>query len=727
MRSVRALVAALLFFHAVIAFGQSTGTITGIVTSSTNTPAPSVVVELVDLHRTTTADANGKYTFNNVPSGHHLLQANSPRFGTGTTDVLVNGATTMNLALDLSVHHEEIVVSGSIDPRAASEVAQPISSLNGQELQSRQQPTLGETLAQEPGVASTGFVPGASRPVIRGFGGDRIRVLEDGVGVGDASNVSQDHNVTVDPANAESIEIVRGPATLLYGSNAVGGVVNIIDDRVPMTRITQALSGAAELRTTSNAGEKGGHLSLTGGSGAFAWQGNFSKRTTGDYETPIGKLFNSDIDTTSGSLGASFVGDHGFLGISYGGLDTNYGVSDAGPGVKPEETVRIDMRQRRWDLKGETAFDSGPLSRIRVRIGNTDYRHFEIAGGTPAIEFLNRSTEGRVEASHRDLGPLHGAFGVQYSTRDFKVEGEESLLPPTVTKSRSAFIFEEAGRGAWRLQFGGRYEHQDVTVTSDELPDRSFNGLSGSAGVVYVPNADYTASLSMSHSSRLPVAEELYFDGAHEATFQFEVGNPNLRKESGNGLDLSLRKRTGVVTGELSFFQQRFDGYIFQQATGAEEDGFRVFEFQQRNANFRGAEAHVDFALLHSDPNHLALEFTGDYVRATLANGGGSLPFIPPVRYGVGLRYQGAAIFALAEVRRANAQNHVADFETTTPGYTLVNAALGYRLFTGKVVHDLMLRGNNLTDELAYNHVNPIKDAVPMPGRDFTLSYRLTF
>jgi iron complex outermembrane receptor protein len=223
------------------------------------------------------------------------------------------------------------------------------------------------------------------------------------------------------------------------------------------------------------------------------------------------------------------------------------------------------------------------------------------------------------------------------------------------------------------------------------------------------------------------VAEELYFNGAHEATFQFQVGDPNLGTESSNGLDLSLRKRTGRVTGALSVFAQRFDGYIFQDPTGEIEDGFPVYRFAQADANFRGAEAHADIALFHGDPNHLALELSGDYVRADLANGRGPVPFIPPFRYGVGLRFQGQSLMLLAEARHAGDQDRIATIETETEGYTLFNAAIGYRFFFGDTVHDVMLRANNLTDELAYNHLNPLKDVVPLPGRDISLSYRLAF
>jgi iron complex outermembrane receptor protein len=708
-------------------FAQGSGTLSGKVTTESGAVVAAAEVQIVDLRRTTTTDAGGSYRFEGVPAGRHLVQVTSSRAGSSVRQIDTTGASmTLDIVIDLAVHREEIVVTAAPGARAASEVAQAVDVVEGAELQARQQPTLGETLAQQPGVSSTGFVPGASRPIIRGFGGDRIRILEDGIGTGDASNVSQDHNVSIDPVNAQSIEIVRGPATLLYGGNAIGGVVNVIDDRIP-TSVPTALNGTVDLRGSTVSNERNASFGLDGGSGIFAWHGNYGQRKTGDYDTPIGRLINSDIATKSGALGASIVGSIGYVGASYGGYDTNYGVSDAGPGIEPEQRVRIDMRNRRWDLRSDINAVSGPFSAYRLRFGRTSYNHFELADGNPDIEFINKFSEGRVEATHRALGPFTGTVGLQYSRRDFSTQGEESLLPPTLTKNTEAFAFEETGSGVWRLQLGGRYSHQQIDVSSADSAGRTFNGLSGSGAVVYVPSADYSASLSLSHSTRMPVAEELYFHGAHEATFQFEIGDPTLRKESGNGIDLSLHKRTGPVTGTVSLYANRFNGFIYQNPTGEEEDGFPVFVFAQRNAQFYGAEGHADISLYHSDPNHVALELTGDLVHAGLQNGGGPLPFIPPAHLGVGIRFQGSAIFLLAEARRAAKQTRVAAFETDTAGYTMFNAAIGYRIFAAKTVGDLMLRASNITNELARNHVNPLKEFVPLPGRDLSLSYKLTF
>lgn len=728
---VRSLIAAMLFvlysFTITAQNAPTTGTLTGRVTMSDGDPVGNADVVLTDVRRQTSTDAAGSYRLENIPAGRHVLQITSARYGTAVRDVTTSGtATTFDVSLDLAVHNEEIVVSASPDTRSAAEVYQPVDVVTAQELTVRQQPTLGETLAAQPGVASTGFAPGASRPIIRGFGSDRIRVLEDGVGTGDASNVSPDHNVAVDPATAERIEIVRGPATLLYGSNAVGGVVNILDNRVPHTLIGSAIAGSLEVRGSSGYEERNGTLAVEGSHGRVGWQATLGRRATGQLDTPIGTLYNSDIDSTTTSLGASWIAGNGFLGLAFSTSDQNYGIPEAAPGERPEDVVRIDMTQRRLDFRGETTGNFGFITRLKGRLGISDYEHFEVLNGDPETQFVSDYIEGRIEAGHRPIGPITGAFGVQFSQRDFSAIGEEAPLPPTETATRALFLFEEWKSGKWNVQFGTRYEAEDIKVDDPALEDRSFDGLSASAGVVWLPNDMWSSALSLSRATRLPVAEELYFDGPHEATFQFELGNPDLDRELATGLDLSLRKRTGRVTGELSLFDNRFDGYIYQNPTGATFDDLRVFEFQQSDAEFRGAEFHADIELIHRDPAHLALELSGDYVRAELEDGR-ALPAIPPLRIGAGLRYQGDSLFVLGEVRHTARQDRVAQFEIETAGYTLVNSAVGYRFYVRNTVHDLMLRGSNLTNVLGRSHLNPRKDIVPLPGRDFALSYRLTF
>jgi len=711
--------------------------IKGRVIDTAGAPVADARVTLVELRRSTPVDSSGSFAFDQLQPGHYHLQAESPRLGSTLAEAeLVAGTTApIEITIDPAIHSEEIVVSASGDTRRASEVYQPVNVVNDEELQAVIQPTLGETLNQEPGVNSTYFGPGSSRPVIRGLGSDRIRVLQEGVGSADASNVSPDHAVSVDPANAEQIEIIRGPASLLYGSNAVGGVVNIIDNTIPRSLPGALVTGNVNLRAGTVADERNASVNLEGGAGKLAWHLDLLDRQTDDYEisgaaatvgdeNENGVLENSSLETRSGTAGASFIGSKGFIGLSVNRFETLYGI----PGGDPdEEPVRIDLQQQRFDLKGQLNNLGSGLRNVRLRIGKTDYEHVELEGAEVGTRFTNDGIEGRLEATHRAFGPLRGSFGVQYTRSDFAAIGEEAFVPPNETVSMAAFAFEEVSRGRWDFQFGARYENQDLS-TSTELPDRSFSGVSGSAGTIWRATDTYAIALSLARAVRLPTATELYANGPHVATSAFEIGNIDLDVETSLGIDLSFRKAAGRVRGELNFFRNAFDGFIYDAATGEIEDSLPVFAYVQRDASFYGMEIDTHTELWHSDTSHLEFEAGGDFVRATVdIDGNDNLPRIPPMRVSTGLRYQRGPMTASGEVRHYFDQEETAAFETSTDAYTLFNALLSYRFFYGDTVHDLMLRGTNLTDELARNHVSPLKDRVPMPGRDVSLSYRLTF
>lgn len=746
---VRLTAAIALIFTASVSLAQSpaTATITGRVTAAHGEAVTDATVTLVELRRSVKVNADGSYRFENIPAGHYHVLADSKRFGqtVGEADVDAGATREVVIVLDPAVHSEAIVVTASTDQRAASEVYQPIEVVTEQEIAERLQPTLGETLNAEPGVNSTYFGPGSSRPIIRGLGSDRIRILQDGVGSGDASSVSPDHAVSVEPAAAEQIEVVRGPATLLYGSNAVGGVVNVLDERVPSRRATAPLNGTVDLRGNTVADERNATLTLFGGREALAWHADFTIRDTNNYEIPgpadpfddpehfDGELANSSLEARNAGLGGSWISDRGFIGIGFTTFNTNYGVpghahhgeEEGEEEEEEEEGVRVDLESRRIDVKGELT-NLGFFRAVRLRIGATDYEHRELEGDVVGTRFTNDALEGRLEATHQAIGALDGSFGVQWTNNEFAAAGEEAYVPPNDTDSRAIFAFEEFTAGRFDLQFGARYENHDITVDAEDLPNRSFDGLSASIGTIFRLRDGFALAASLARAVRIPTASELYANGPHAATSQFEIGDPNLDTETSVGVDLSLRKTAGRFRGELNVFQNRFDGYIYETPTGEEEDELPVFQFVQADARFRGVEIDTHTELFHIGERHLELEVGADAVRATLT-GGGNLPRIPPMRLSAGLRYQGGPITASAEVRRHFEQDDVADYETTTGGYTLVNAMVGYRFILRETVHDLMLRGQNLTDELARVHTSPLKDRAPLPGRDFSLSYRVTF
>ena len=728
------------------------GTVSGRVLAASGQPVTDAHVELVELGRRVETDASGGFRFEAVPPGAYILQAESARAGMNVARVEVGAGqdVAVEVTLDRALHQETVVVTATPGASTLSEVAQPVSVLVGHELALRLEPTLGETLAQQPGVNSTYFGPGSSRPVIRGLGGDRIRVLQSGIGTADASSTSPDHAVSFDPLAAEQIEVVRGPATLLYGSNAVGGVVNILDDRVPDTVPDRALHGKVALDGGTAADERSGGVSLTGGKSRFAWHADVLKRKTGDVNIPgfaesdalreeegeeseeheqvEGVLENSAVDNTSGALGVSLVGSGGFLGIAASGLDSLYGVPGHPQHSGEEQApVRVDLRQRRGDLRGEWRDPFAGFSSVRLRFGLADYEHKELEGDAVGTVFTNQSWEGRLELAHRRAGPFTGSIGVQAFDRDFSAAGAEAFVPPSETQSWALFAFEEAGSGPVRFQLGGRVERQEVQSRGDDPLRREFTGYSGSAGIVWQGATGWGVAFTAARSTKLPNAEELFSNGPHLATRAFEIGDPDLGKEKSLGFDLSLRKRTGRVTGEVDLFLNRFDGFIFEEAAGEERDGLPVFRFVQRDAEFRGAEAQARIELFHSEPHHFELDLMADYVRATLRDTGEPLPRIPPFRYGVGLHYEGGPWNGRLELRGTGAQDRIAPFELPTEGYTLLNASAGWRAFFGRSALELMLRATNLTDAEARNHVSFLKDLAPLPGRDLRLIARFAF
>lgn len=707
------------------------GSISGTIKTRDGTIAGGAPVMLVQLSRRTDADASGAYRFDDVPPGRYLVEVVSPRYGSAVGQVDVgDGPATLDLTIDLTVHHDDVVVTAGVSPLSVAESAQSVSVLDERELTAKAAPTIGETLGQEPGVSDTQYAPGASRPVIRGQGGDRIRVLENGVGVGDASNVSPDHAVTVDTYSAERIEVVRGAATLLYGSNAVGGVVNVLDRSIPDHRSGETLNGEVHLRYGSASALGSGAANLGGDVGAFGWNAGYARTETSDQRVGSGSGFagdtipNSDLESQNWSLGASWLGTKAFAGGSFDEFTTEYGSA-------VESDVRLDVTQRRWNVRGGINEPFGAFSVLKATLGGTDYEHVELEGSEIGTRFLNTSVESRVELAHEPAGILSGSFGAQLWHRDFEAIGEEAFVQPSTTSAGALFAFEEVGTGAVRGQFGLRYEHQRLESDDPDLDDRTFDAPSASAAVVWKDGL-WFASGTVSYSNRVPTSEELYANGPHLATASFEVGDDTLDLERSLGLDLSLRHGGERIGGEISLFYSDYADYIYERDTGltfTTDDGdvLPIIQFSGSAARFYGGEFHVDFGLLHAEPHHLDLELRGDYVHAELTDLNEPVPLQPPLRGALGLRYQGRALWASVEGFAANDQTRFGARDRETPGYAWLNASVGYRLVAGRTVHDLVLRGTNLTDKLSYNSVSRFRFDVPLPGRDVTFAYRLSF
>lgn len=730
---------------------QQTGELRVRLLNTQGEPVEEADVRIVGLGRVTHIEAGEEAVFEDVPAGTYLIEAESLRSGRGIERVEVaEGVTTrLDIVVSLFFHGDDLVVSVGTEGRQ-SELYSPTNVIRGIDLRASAQASLGETLSGEPGVSSSFHGPGSSRPIIRGLGGDRVRILESGVGTGDASNTSADHAPGVESMTADRIEIIRGPATLLYGSSAIGGVVNVEDGRVPKELPAHSVTGSIIARGSSAAGERNGAARIDGSAGQIAFHASGLYRKTGDYRIPSaaeesvdGKLLNSAVENARFAAGASYVGDNGFIGGSVSGYDSEYGVpgghgheeGEEGEDEEDEEEgdVGIDLRQRRFDLETGWRFGSTFLRGLKGRFGLADYRHFEVVtpheGGEREIEtrFFNDEWEGRLEAQHSFGGTSTGALGVQVIDRRFEAIGAEAFVPPTSTRQYGVFLFEQVNPSeAVGLQVGARYEIQAADNTRDGI-SREFSGFSASFGTVITASDEMSFVLNASRSVKAPSAEELYSDGPHLATFAFERGDPDLRQEVGYSLDAGIRVDGQRVRGEVNLFVNSFDQFIHQQFTGDEEDGLLVAVWTQGDAVFTGFEVQAEFELFHAGDGHFVLDGTADYVRARLTRSDEPIPRIPPLRFGAGLGYESTTWHGHLGLSRVAAQDRLAPLETATPGYTMLDASVGYRLFAGRTLHDIVLSGTNLGDQVARSHTSFLKDFVPLPGRDIRLTYQVSF
>ena len=740
---------------------QPSGSVVGRVTAAGAEPGAELgraEASLPNLGRRVAVSESGEFRFDDVPVGEQLVMVESASAGRAVLTVTVRTGeeTTVEVELSPGSHSEEIVVTGSADSRSSLDLASATNVLRGEELQLRLRASLGETLESEAGVSSTFFGPGASRPIVRGQSGDRIRVLEGGIGVGDVSAVSPDHAVTSDPSLAEQIEVLRGPATLLYGSSAIGGAVNIVDNRIPSYRPTDGLEGTLDLRGGTSDDLRSGAFGLEGGGGRFAWTLGGMLRETDDYEVPgfarlepeghedegeeeenpHGFVPNTDAETQSMRAGASyFFGDAGFLGLSITGFDTEYGIPGGAHAHEEEgeeheeegaEEIRIDMEQQRFDLRGERNKPFGAFRGFKVRVGASDYEHVELENGIPGTTFFNDFAEARFELVQKQHGRSTGSSGLQLFDRGLNAIGVEAFIPETDTSRWAVFTFQELRAGDLSWQLGARYEAQENDPRGGGFSAVDHDGLSGSVGLVWDVSESWSFAVSAARAVKMPAPEELYSNGAHVATQSFEIGDPNLGEESALGFDVSLRRTEGKLTGELTLFANDFSDFIFPAFTGEVEDGFPVVLYTQEDAEFVGAELKARIELLERDGHHLHLRLMGDTVEAEL-DSGGNLPRIPAARLGVGIDYHGERLNGMIELRHVYEQDDVAVNETATDGYTMLNASVGYRFVFGAQLFDVLLRGHNLTDEEARSHPSFLKDIAPLPGRDVSLALRLWF
>ena len=660
---------------------------------------------------------------------------------------------------------KEVTVTGN--PLGATELIAPAAQYSGTGLLLRSKSTLGETLNGTPGVSSSYFGPNASRPIIRGLDGDRIRILSNSGASLDVSSLSYDHAVAADPISIERIEVLRGPGALLYGGNAMGGVVNVIDNRIPREPL-QGVNGKVDVGLASANREKGGAVLVEGGNHRIGLHADVSSRNTQDVRVPVSlactqsgvtrfahRICNSASEVRGGALGGSMFFDQGYLGASVSTYSNDYG-------AVAQDEVTIGMKSDRYALEGELRNLGGLLQSVKGQLSHTDYRHTEFEAGATGTVFKNKGSDFRLEARHAKFGTLEGVIGLQADTSRFSADGAEAFAPYSRTRQSALFAYEELGTAWGRLSFGARTERVEVDSQGNPLvprfapAGRSFSPSSAALGALWKLAPAWQLTSNLAHSQRAPKDYELFANGAHVATAAYEVGNPNLAKERSTHLDVGLQWKSGSNSAKVNAFTSRFSNYISLESTGLARDeegngaGLGVadcgdgtsvesgcsagllpeFAYRQVRARFSGLEAGGTVRLLDAAAT-VDLELRGDLVRASNAGSGQPLPRIAPVRLGATLIASQGPWGARLGLDHAAKQDRVPAGERATPAYTLWTAAITYRAKAAGANLLWYARLDNAADKLAYSATSILTQTAPgkapLPGRSLKLGLQASF
>ena len=629
-----------------------------------------------------------------------------------------------------------VVTANPFHQGETEQILAPAKVLSGDELRDKMSNSLGDTLSSELGVSTSAFGAGSSRPIIRGLEGARVKMLENGMAVSDVSGLSNDHAVSAEGAVAHQIEILRGPASLMYGSGAIGGLVNVVNERIPPA-LESKLTGQAEARysTVDNGNAASG--TLDSAIGKLALHVDANTRRSGDYKIP-GNRVEGDPDSASGRLphsgthekgagfGGSYIDGWGYVGASVSSLDNKYG-------IPTEEGSAIDQHQSRYDFDSLFKNPLPGIESAKFKAGYTDYRHAELGDdGQPEVKFKNRAVETRAEAVHKAISGWHGTFGVQTELTHFSAlsaQGGPDTVPVTRSNSSAGFLVEEKEWGPVRVNAGLRLEHVKREPVSGL--DRSFSLQSGALGAIWSFTPGYATGLTLSRAQRAPSTEELYSGGPHDATITYDLGDPNLAKETSRNVELSLQKTAGLIRWKANLFRNSISDFIYGHITGhmVDEDGndggtFRERVFSQGNATIRGAEAEVEY-------NPLAMGLNGrlfaDTSHGDLKNAG-SLPLQPAARVGASVGYRTPNWRAGASWIHAQAQDRLASFESSPTGsYNQVSANVSYTQKLADMDLTWFMLAKNLLNEDIRVSTSLLKDVSPLPGRSFVFGVRAKF
>ncbi len=633
-----------------------------------------------------------------------------------------------------------VVVKGTAIGGEVTAVS-PTLILASADLDRLAQSNIGDLLADLPGVASSYFGPNAGRPVIRGLDGDRLKITQNGVNSLDASSSSPDHAVSVDPLAIREAQVLRGPAALLYSTSILGGVINLVDARIPDRRLPQRQSVTGRLGSVDGLRSVG--VLAEGSAGAFSYHVDGFDKSTDDLRTPVGRIADTSADNRGAGLGVSYLISNGYVGLSYSGLDSTYGVA--------EQDISIGLEQRRWDLAGKAEVAGSVVRSVAYRVGVADYAHTEFEAGAPGSTFTNEGWDGRLDVELVKIGTVEGVVGLQASRFDFGVIGDEAFLPDTRNSAMATFgSFVQNLAADQRLRYGFRIEHAQVdasawmhagVATNPAADSASFTPASFAFAWAKDLNPSWTSTINLTRTERAPNFQELYADGPHVATDVYEVGNRDLGKEQGFGLELELAKVRGAVSGSFSVYYNRFSSFIALQRNGygpniggggpnyssGGADELARYDFTSVPADFFGSEAKVNFQFVDTPVSKLGLEWFGDFVRASNRDTSEALPRISPGRIGAALHGLESGWTWRLDATYHFAQNHTAPDETRTAGFTMVGASLAHPIKFAQLDGQFTLRAINLLDQEARSASSFIKDALPMPGRGIEAGLRLNF
>lgn len=665
--------------------------------------------------------------------------------------LIVPGAQAAPTPAKAAQLDEVVVKAAPLEPSAA-EIIDAVTVLNGTELERRRAGTLGETLDGLPGVANTAFGTGAGRPIIRGQDGARVQVLIDGMASHDVAALSPDHAVGIDPAHAEQIEVLKGPATLIYGSGAIGGIVNVDTGRLPLKPRDPGLSGRAEVAAGSVADQRRGSAQLQAAAeSGWIFGVDLARLRSKDYdingfpklgdEDPdeFGKVENTAVDTRSGALQLGWAGEAGAFGIGFSRFDSLYGIpkiegeedEDELDAVGPKglakgagEDIRIDLVQDRVDLQGVLFSPLAGVEELKLRAAVTDYRHLELEEDEIGTRFDNEERDLRLSLKHSPWGAFTGLIGVVLNDRELAAAGEEAFIPPSEVQSRALFWVEHAHAGDWHLDLGARAERTRVDAIAET--SRRYSLFSVSAGLGWTPVEGHRFTLALDRAQRAPAPEELYADGPHAATQVYEVGDDDLERETANQVEIGWRYADDQWLVSANLYSVRYRDFIYLDVTDEIEDGLPVALWTQADARFSGFEAAASYQLPETAMGDFALRFTADSVQARLTDGG-ALPRIPPRRYGLMLDWARDGWSGALGARHHVRQDDVSARESETAGFTLLEADLAWTQSLGDGEFSAWIKGRNLGDKLARVHSSFLKDVAPLPGRNLEIGLRYQF